>query len=264
MAEGLVFKALSPTEVVQLEPALEPLRDQLAGALHCRMDESGDARRFCEALAAEAHRKGVEFRFGVDITALNIHSNRMVAAVSQNEVFVGDQYIIAAGSYSSPLLRSVGVYAPVQPVKGYSITINEFRDRHHLGIPVIDDDLHAVVTPLETMIRVAGTAEFVGFDRTLTPARILNLIKLLKAILPELEYDPAAMKEWCGLRPVCSDGVPIIGRTPVPNLLVNTGHGHLGWTMAAGSAHLLTEIISGSSPRIDPAPYSLARFGVFS
>jgi D-amino-acid dehydrogenase len=91
-----------------------------------------------------------------------------------------------------------------------------------------------------------------------------SLVKLLKAILPELQYDRAAVKEWCGLRPVCSDGVPIIGRTPVANLLVNTGHGPLGWTMAAGSAHLPTEIISGNFPRIDPAPFSLSRVGVSS
>lgn len=263
-SEGLGFRRLSPAEVVDLEPALESLRDQLAGALHYQVDESGDARRFCESLAAEARRRGVEFRFGIDISSLNVRSNRIVEAVSPQEVFSGDQYIVAAGSYSSLLLRNIGVHTPVQPVKGYSITIEEFQSRRRLEIPVIDDDLHAAVTPLGNVIRVAGTAEFAGYDRTLTSTRIQNLKKLLKAILPELQYNPAAVKEWCGLRPVCSDGVPIIGQTPIANLLVNTGHGPLGWTMAAGSAHLLTEIISGNSPRIDPAPFSVARFGVSS
>ena len=88
---------------------------------------------------------------------------------------------------------------------------------------MIEDDLHAAVATLGGVIRVAGMVEFAGYDRTLTSARIQNLVKLLKAILPELQYDRPAVKEWCGLRPVCSYGVPIIGRTSVANLLVNTG-----------------------------------------
>ncbi len=262
--EGLGFCRLSPMEVVELEPALKSLRDQLAGALHYQVDESGDARRFCEALTAEAQRLGVEFRFGVDVSSLRMHANKIVAAVSQEEEFVADQYVIAAGSYSGPLLGRIGVYVPIQPVKGYSITIEKFRSPYRLAIPIIDDDLHAAVAPLGDMIRVAGTAEFAGYDSTLTPARIRNLVTLLKAILPELQYDATAVRQWCGLRPVCSDGVPIIGRTPINNLLVNTGHGPLGWTMAAGSAHLLADIVSGHSPRIDPAPFSMTRFGAFN
>jgi D-amino-acid dehydrogenase len=152
------------------------------------------------------------------------------------------------------------VHLPVRPAKGYSVTFERPPDEKSLRIPVVDDHLHAVVTPLEGGIRVAGTAEFAGFDFTLPQARIANLLALLKEVLPQARFDPATARPWCGLRPMSVDGVPIISPTPISNLLVNTGHGHLGWTMAAGSAQLLTDLMCGDSPSVDPAPFALARF----
>jgi D-amino-acid dehydrogenase len=114
--------------------------------------------------------------------------------------------------------------------------------------------------PLEGMIRVAGTAEFIGYDLTLPAARIRNLLRLPQRVLPQAGLDPAIARPWCGLRPMSADGVPIIGGTPIPNLLVNSGHGHLGWTMAAGSGQLLADLMSGASPAIDPDAYALSRF----
>jgi D-amino-acid dehydrogenase len=114
--------------------------------------------------------------------------------------------------------------------------------------------------PIGNAIRVAGTAEFAGYDLTPNPDRIRNLTELLQKVLPQAAYDPATAKPWCGLRAMSADGVPIIGPTSVSNLLVNTGHGHLGWTMAAGSAQLLADFMCGESPSIDPAPFALARF----
>jgi D-amino-acid dehydrogenase len=109
---------------------------------------------------------------------------------------------------------------------------------------------------------VAGTAEFAGYDLRLHPVRIGNLIKLMQQMLPEAKIDPATARPWCGLRAMSADGVPIIGSTPKHNLWANTGHGHLGWTMAAGSGQLLADLMSGITPSIDPAPYALERFSV--
>jgi D-amino-acid dehydrogenase len=148
----------------------------------------------------------------------------------------------------------------VRPAKGYSISFEGLRRPPALRIPVVDDDLHAVVVPLEGTIRVAGTAEFAGFDLTLPEVRIRNLVNLVQQVLPEERLDPAKAKPWCGLRPMSADGVPIIGPTPLSNLHVNTGHGHLGWTMAAGSGELLASLMSGETPAIDAAPYTLQRF----
>jgi D-amino-acid dehydrogenase len=259
-SEGLRFRRLSKEETVGLEPALEPIANQLTGALHYEADETGDAHRFCVSLAGRVREQGVDCRFCTEVTSLEMRAGRVVAAVSARERFVADKYIVAAGSYSTPLLRRVGVHVPVRPAKGYSVTFAGHQGRPSLSIPVIDDHLHAGVVPLEGAIRVVGTAEFAGYDRTVNPDRIRNLLMLLQEVLPQEQFDPATGTPWCGLRPMSVDGVPIIGPTPISNLLVNTGHGHLGWTMAAGSAQLLADFISEQSPSIDPASFALARF----
>jgi D-amino-acid dehydrogenase len=259
-SEGLTFRRLSPKEIVELEPGLAPIVARLAGALHYRTDERGDAYRFCVALADHLRQRGVEFRFRTEVLSLEVHSRRVTAAMSVGERFVADRYVVAAGSYSTPLLRHIGIHLPVRPAKGYSITFDTGRNLRSLSIPVVDNDWHAAVVPLGARIRVAGTAEFAGFDRTLNPDRVRNLLRLLREVLPEAHFDPADAKPWCGLRPMSADGVPIIGPTPISNLVVNTGHGHLGWTMAAGSAHLLADLMSGESPCLDPTPFYLSRF----
>ncbi len=260
VAAGLSFRRLSTGQLVELEPALAPIAHRFTGAIHYPADETGDAYRFCVALADHARQQGVKFCFRSEVPSLEVRSGRVTAAIGDRQLFVADRYIVAAGSYSTPLLRSVGVRLPVRPAKGYSITFDDHQGRKSLRLPVVDEHLHAVIVPLEGAIRVAGTVEFAGYDRSLSPNRIRDLMVLLQEMLPQAQLDPAAGKPWCGLRPASADGVPIIGATPVSNLLVSTGHGHLGWTMAAGSAKLLTDLLAGGSPAIDPAPYALARF----
>jgi D-amino-acid dehydrogenase len=257
--EGLLFKRLTCDETVALEPALEPIAPELSGALYYEADELGDAYRFCVAMADQAMRQGVEFRFGTEVTALETQRGRISAVMSSRERFVAELYVVAAGSYSTPLLRQVGVRLPVRPAKGYSVTFQR-DDRPSLSIPVVDDQLHAAVVPLGRAIRVAGTAEFAGYDRRLDSARIQNLMRLLQRVLPRERLDPATAQAWCGLRPMCADGVPIIGHTPIANLLINTGHGHLGWTLAAGSAHVLADLVAAQPAAVDAAQFSLARF----
>jgi D-amino-acid dehydrogenase len=180
--------------------------------------------------------------------------------MSADRKFVAEKYVMAAGSYSAPLLERGGVRLPVRPAKGYSVTFERRQDGATLRIPIVDDHLHAVVVPLNGTIRVAGTAEFAGYDRTMNPDRVRNLLALLQKVLPKPSFDPATAKPWCGLRAISADGVPIIGPTPIANLFVNTGHGHLGWTMAAGSAQLLADLMCQTSTSIDAAPYDLKRF----
>jgi D-amino-acid dehydrogenase len=128
-------------------------------------------------------------------------------------------------------------------------------------MPVIDDFLHAAVCPLGARLRVAGTAEFAGYDLRLTPSRIANLFKLLKLLYPAVEphLDPATVQAWTGLRPMSADGVGIMGATPIRNLFLNTGHGPLGWTMAAGAGKLVAGEIVGAPTALDLAAYRLAR-----
>jgi D-amino-acid dehydrogenase len=172
-----------------------------------------------------------------------------------------DQFVIAACSYSAPLLRNVGVRIPVRPAKGYSVSFEERPGERRLRIPIVDDDLHAVAVPLGEKLRVAGTAEFAGYDLKLSGPRVESLIRLAKRILPRGPYEYLRPRPWCGLRAISADGVPLIGLTSISNLFVNTGHGHLGWTMAAGSGQLIADIISGIPPAIEPRAYDPNRFG---
>jgi D-amino-acid dehydrogenase len=258
--EGLSIRSLSTREALVLEPALAPIEKQVVGALHCETDEVGDAHRFCVALADYVQSQGVEFRFRTAISSLELRAGRVVALLSQQERFVADRYIVAAGSYSTQLLRQIGVHLPVRPAKGYSVTFDRIPSRQALRVPIIDDQVHAVVVPLGEGIRVAGTAEFVGYDLTISKDRIQNLLTLLKDVLPQAQLDLATARPWCGLRAMSPDGVPIIGTTTIPNVLINAGHGHLGWTMAAGSAQLLADLLSKRATSVDPAPYAFSRF----
>lgn len=257
---GLRFRRLSNGQTAEIEPALAPIAKQLAGAIHYEADETGDAYRFCEALAERARKLGTRFQFGTEVSALEVESGRVVAVASPQGRFSADRYLVAAGSYSTPLLRQVGINLPVRPAKGYSVTFQDSRERPSLRLPIIDSQLHAVAVPLEGVVRLAGVAEFAGYDRRLNAARIRNLTRLLPSVLPQARVDLATAKPWCGLRPSSPDGVAIIGPTRIPNVWVNCGQGHLGWTTAAGSAKLITSLLSSDAPGIDPAPYALSRF----
>jgi D-amino-acid dehydrogenase len=141
------------------------------------------------------------------------------------------------------------------------VTFEGANRQASLRIPMVDDRHHTVVVPIGDAVRVAGTAEFAGYDLTTDPGRVRNLVTLARKVLPCAGLDPSGATAWCGLLAMSADGVPIIGATAVSNLFLNTGHGHLGWTLAAGSAKLLADLMSDVAPSVDPAPFSLSRFG---
>ena len=258
---GLKTNVLSAAATVTLEPALAEVREQLAGGIHCPQDESGDARKFTETLAEKARKAGVAFKFGTTVTGFKHDGEKITRVVPDTESLVADAVVISAGSWSTPLLQGLGLRLPMRPVKGYSITLDAGAWNQRPGLPVIDDALHAAVTPLGQRLRVAGTAEFAGYDTSLSPARIENLFSLLLNIYPGFapHLDRAQAQPWAGLRPMSADGVPFIGRLRYQNLYLNTGHGHLGWTLAAGSARLLADLMADKTPEIDPAPYAADR-----
>jgi D-amino-acid dehydrogenase len=258
--EGLVFCRLTRAQVLALEPVLAPIAEQLVGGLHYEADEIGDAHRFCVALTEVARQEGVLFRFGSEVSSIEAVDGRVTAVVLGRERLAVESVVIAAGCHSVSLLRPLGLRLPVQPAKGYSLTMPVKAGNNSLSVPVIDDQIHAAIVPVDGGVRIAGTAEFAGYNLDIRPERISNLLKLLKTVLPEFDLDPEGAKPWCGLRPMSVDGVPSIGSTPIENLFLNTGHGHLGWTLAAASAQLLVDIVSGKAPSIDPKPYAPARF----
>ena len=258
---GLQVRTLGRNEVVALEPALADVRDTIVGGIHCPQDESGDARRFTQELAQKARDAGVKFGFGAAVTGFERDGQRISAVMSGQQRHTADAFVVAAGSWSALLLKYLGISLPIRPVKGYSITVHMDAWTTPPQLPVVDDALHIAATPMGNRLRVAGTAEFAGYDNKLTPSRVENLFDLLLSTFPSFKphLDRQQSSPWTGFRPVSSDGVPWIGRLKFENLYANTGHGHLGWTLAAGSSRLLADLIRGGRGDVDHAPYDAER-----
>jgi D-amino-acid dehydrogenase len=257
---GLTATTLDAAATARLEPLLEETRSDFVGALHFPADESGDARLFCQALRARLVERGVRIELNREVRALRVTAGRVLGVETTDGLLPGAQVVVAAGPWSPKLLAPCGVRILVRPVKGYSLSIPvepERGPRHALA----DDSLHSVMTPLGGTLRLAGTAEFSGWDFTLRPGRVQALWKLLSVLSPTLarSIDRTRAQPWCGLRPMSADGKPYIGATGVAGLYVNTGHGHLGWTQAAGSAMLLAQLMAGQPTDIDARPFALAR-----
>lgn len=258
---GVSPNILDPGGALRLEPALQDVVGRLIGAIHFPDDESGNAHRFCSALAATLSRQGVEVCGNVEASGFVVTRGRASALQTSKGAMEADGFVLCAGSHAPALGAGIGLHLPIQPVKGYSITVPMSGSGIMPGMPVVDDARHVAMTPLDGLLRVAGTAEFAGFDLGLTPGRIENLKQVVGEVFPGFAPGPAMdVSAWAGLRPYTCDGVPIIGRANLDNVYVNTGHGHLGWTLAAGSGKLLSQLVSGSAPDIDPAPYSPMRF----
>ena len=263
---GVAYRLLDRDGVVATEPALNPVAEKIVGGIHYVDDESGDAHLFTSGLATRAKGAGVQFRFGFDVNAIETRRGAVRAVrgrtAGRDERFETEAVVLAAGSFTPLLARRVGVRVPVRPVKGYSITAPRGDWQDGPRIPVSDDHLHTAVTPLGERIRVAGTAEFTGYDDRLTPQRVDNLLRLLQAIYPAYaeRLDPSVVRPWCGFRPVSSDGVSILGPSPLAGLFLNTGQGPLGWTMAAGCGRLLADQMLGRHCDLNPEDYALDRF----
>jgi D-amino-acid dehydrogenase len=244
---------------------LTPIAAELAGGVHATRDEGGDPRAFCESLAAALLARGVEIIYGTEVVSWLLE-RRQVRGVAdaRGTRFQADRVLLAAASYSTPLARKVGLNLPIRPAKGYSLTLERGLSGTAPFTPVMDPALHMAVVPVgEDRIRVAGTAEFAGYDTSLRAARIANLTGLLQRLYPNFaaQVDPARIIPWVGLRGMSADGVPLIGETAIGGLYLNAGHGPVGWTLAAGSGRLIADQILGTNPDIDPAPYHPARFG---
>jgi len=260
-ADGLEYKVLSRAETIEQEPQLAPISDRIAGAVLYPMDESGDAHAFTCALARKAEEAGVAFEWNTRVTGLMDRAGEIIGVYTEDEEIEVDAIVIASGQASWKLMLPLGLHLPVRPVKGYSLTLDMSGLNARPGLPVVDDAMHAIVTPLGDRLRVAGTAEIAGEDAELTPERIDNLKRLLLVLYPEIapQVLDGEIKPWTGLRPMSADGKPFIGQTRAKGLWLNTGHGHLGWTQAMGSGALLADMIAEQQTAIDPAPYAADR-----
>jgi D-amino-acid dehydrogenase len=252
---GIAREVKTVEECVALEPALAARRDWIVGGTYTATDETGDARKFTQALAALGADRGIAFRFGVSVESLvvaggAVRSVRMVNENDRKEVVAADAYVVCLSSHSPKLLDPIGVRTLVYPAKGYSATLPIVNPGLAPTISITDDAKKIVFTRLSDRLRVAGTAELSGYNLDLNRVRCEALTRRATEWFGDA-VDPARAEYWTGLRPATPSNVPVIGRTRYPNLYLNVGHGTLGWTMAAGSGKALSEIVSGRRPEVD-------------
>lgn len=255
---GVPYELLMPDELGRAEPALAHVQHKLSGGLRLPNDETGDCQLFTNRLAAMAAGLGVQFRYGVSIDALEVAGGRIAGVRSGSETLHADAYVVALGSFSTALLDRI-VKIPVYPLKGYSITVPIVDGTHAPVSTVLDETYKIAVTRFDDRIRVGGMAEVVGYNHELKQARRATLEMVVNDLFPGAG-DTAQASFWTGLRPMTPDGTPIVGKTSLPNLYLNTGHGTLGWTMSCGSGQLLADLMSGRRPAIQSDDLSVARY----
>ncbi|MGV3344314.1 D-amino acid dehydrogenase [Enterobacteriaceae bacterium LUAb1] len=255
---GVPYELLQPGELARIEPALASVSHKLTGGLRLPNDETGDCELFTQRLAKMAADAGVQFRFNTSVEALQTEDNRISGVKCGDETVTADAYVVACGSYSAALLKAI-VSVPVYPLKGYSLTLPVTDEQGAPVSTVLDETYKVAITRFDNRIRVGGMAEIVGFNRDLLPARRETLEMVVKDLYPS-GGNVSEASFWTGLRPMTPDGTPIVGRTPLKNLFLNTGHGTLGWTMACGSGQLLSDIISGAAPGIAAEDLSVFRY----
>ncbi|AYZ33300.1 MULTISPECIES: D-amino acid dehydrogenase [Serratia] len=255
---GVPYKLLEASQLASVEPALAQVAHKLTGGLQLPNDETGDCQLFTQQLAKMAEQAGVTFLFNRSVDRLLVEGDKIAGVQCGAEVFKADSYVVAFGSYSTALLRGL-VSIPVYPLKGYSLTIPITDEAAAPFSTVLDETYKIAITRFDQRIRVGGMAEIVGFNTQLEQKRRETLEMVVRDLYPNGgRVEDATF--WTGLRPMTPDGTPIVGRTSLKNLYLNTGHGTLGWTMACGSGQLLSDLMSGITPAIPSDDLAVARY----
>jgi D-amino-acid dehydrogenase len=260
---GCDRRVVSADEAVKLEPSLAHIRPQLAGATYTAEDESGDANRFARELVKLCEAAGVKFLMSHTITALRATGSGVGGKIDHVEAtdsegrfqkISADSYVLAMGSLSPMYAQPLGINLPIYPAKGYSVTmpVKDASMAHQVSLT--DDEYKLVFSrltgPNSDRLRIAGTAEFNGYDRDLNRVRCEAIVRRVEQLFPGAG-DASQASFWTGLRPATPSNVPLIGKTKLPNFYLNTGHGTLGWTHACGSGKSIARIVSGLAPEVD-------------
>lgn len=241
---------LDPQGCVEHEPALAPVVDRIAGAVVDKTDSSGDCERFTNELADCCRRLGVRFHMGIAVHRLEASGGRLTGVAVDGGLLTADHYVLCLGVDSPAIARTAGQRLPMYPAKGYSVTF-PIRDEHRppmLG--GVDEATLVAWANFGDRLRMSSTAEFNGYGRGWGESDFANIHKMAKELFPEAADYSAGQYRAC-LRPMTPGGPPIIGYGKHRNLLYNTGHGHMGWTMACGSAKIAADLIGRRTPDID-------------
>ncbi len=244
---GCDIEMIDARRCVEIEPALK--NAPVVGGSWTPSDESGDAHKFTQRLAALAAQRGVQFRQG-RIVALDKEAGRISGVRLENEILRADAYVVCLGSYSPLFTRPLGIDLAIYPAKGYSVTLPVADAARAYRVSMTDDEYKLVFSRLGERLRIAGTAELNGYDTSINEARCRALLRRTLELFPGAG-DASRAEFWAGLRPTTPSNVPYIGATRYTNLFLNTGHGTLGWTHSCGSGRALADLVSGRRPEID-------------
>lgn len=272
---GVQRRLVSREELLQIEPAFRSYAAHISGGTYTPTDESGDVRLFTQQLARHCAQQGAQLLFGHEVLSLQASGGAIKSVAvracqkraggpkdpknSPIQHLRADAVVVACGSYSAPLLRSVGLRVPIYPGKGYSATFALRRPEAAPWVSTIDDAKKIAMSRLGDSLRVAGTIELSGWDLTLhsplAQARCHMLARRIETLLPgvcdtRLPHEGGQPQFWAGLRPATPTNIPLIGATPLAGLWLNAGHGTLGWTHGAGSGRALAALMSGERPAL--------------
>jgi len=256
---GLDRKILSPQECVNKEKLLDRIEKDLVGGIYSAEDESGDAHKFTQKLAAKCVKAGVEFLFEHTIEELNVEAQSVVSVKTDKGLLKADAYVLAMGSYSPQLVRPHGLKLPIYPAKGYSVTLDLINPATAPTVSLTDDEFKLVYSRLGNRLRIAGTAELGGYNTAINKVRAQFILDKALELFPDCS-NPKEAEFWSGLRPKTPDSVPILGTCKIDHLFLNTGHGTLGWTMSCATGKTIADLISGKTPQMNLDGLSIKRF----
>jgi D-amino-acid dehydrogenase len=258
VAQGFRARLLAREEALSFEPALAPA---VRGALFVEGEAHGFSYGYARSLASTVQHRGARILTGRPVARILRSSGRVSGVALENpaEDVEADVVVLAAGSWSAALARTVGVGLPLQPAKGYSSTIDTFSWAPR--IPILIHGTRVIITPLGDRLRFGGTLELAGFEDGIDRTRYDAVVRAAREALRE-SFPMANEERWCGLRPVTPDGLPIIDRAAqMKGLIVATGHAMLGLTQSPATGRLVAQLANGEEPSLPLAPFRLDRFG---
>jgi D-amino-acid dehydrogenase len=248
---GQKQEVLDAGALARLDPVFEPVQTKIAGAIRDLGDSSGDSRLFSEALARICQEKhGAILRLGTRVISLRAAGDRIEGVVTSDGVLTADNYVLALGVGAPIVARTAGVSLPIYPAKGYSSTFPLRPGGLAPAISGVDEQWLVGWSRLGDRLRLTSTAEFAGYDWGWTPRDFNNVLRLARDLFPDAaDYDRGEYRAC--LRPMTPDGPPILGLGRHRNLFLNCGHGHMGWTMACGTARIVSDLMTGRMPELD-------------
>lgn len=251
---GCEQEVISAAECLEREPALAAYAEHVRGAVWTPGEAVGDAHLLSHALVARAQALGAQVQYGSEVTQIHTEGDRVSAVVTAQGRVKADTFVLATGADAARLGQQMKLNLPIYPIKGYSVTLPLNNPQAAPRISVTDLRRKTVYARLGQHLRIAGMAELVGHDLRIQQERIQFLVKCANEIFPgacDVQADPQA---WAGLRPATPTSMPIVGPARWRNLLLNVGHGALGFTLAMGSARLLERYMAGA-PSAVAAPF---------